>query len=200
MGGRGSGRFWRWDDKTTTDAFHSIDVRRWARRGLLEPGTSFGWQWSIEGKEVASIRASAERGRIILSYRSRSHGSDWENMRYAVTLLSQPCYLGGERLWFQCPAQGCTRRVAILYGGRVFACRHCHQLVYPSQRELPFQRASRRADKVRASIGWDQDEVCGLKPKHMHWRTFEKKVVEIERLENLAHYEIERRLNGWFSQ
>jgi hypothetical protein len=30
---------------------------------------------------------------------------------------------------------GCGQRVAILYGGDIFACRHCYQLAYPSARE-----------------------------------------------------------------
>ena len=36
---------------------------------------------------------------------------------------------------FICPAAGCGRRVAILYRGGIFACRHCYRLAYASSRE-----------------------------------------------------------------
>jgi hypothetical protein len=64
--------------------------------------------------------------------------------------------------------------VAILYGGGIFACRHCYQLAYPSQRETAYDRASRRADTIRERLGWKPGifNERGTKPKGMHWRTF----------------------------
>lgn len=38
MGGFGSGRWSRWDSKSTTDEYRRTDVRRWAREGALTPG------------------------------------------------------------------------------------------------------------------------------------------------------------------
>ena len=64
---------------------------------------------------------------MTLIYRSRSGNEDWEDQNYPVWLDWTPCHFGGERPWFRCPAMGCGRRVAILYGGRIFACRHCYQ-------------------------------------------------------------------------
>jgi hypothetical protein len=147
MGGVGSGRHWRWDEKATTESMRSFDIRRWAREGLLVSGHTFGWQWSRDGKQVASINVDVQAGAVQLRYRARQSGEDWQDMNYAVRLLSQPCHLGGVRQWFECPAQGCGKRVAILYGGKVFACRHCHQLVYPSQREEDWQRAFTKVEK-----------------------------------------------------
>jgi hypothetical protein len=46
-----------------------------------------------------------------------------------------PCNLGGSRHWFICPVVGCGRRVAILYGGGIFACRQCHRFAYASSRD-----------------------------------------------------------------
>jgi hypothetical protein len=40
---------------------------------------------------------------------------------YAVLLEWTRCHYGGERAWFRCPVIGCGRRVAILYGGAIFA-------------------------------------------------------------------------------
>jgi hypothetical protein len=61
----------------------------------------------------------------------------------------------GSRAWFICPAVGCGRRVAILYGGSIFACRHCYQFAHASSREDAGDRATRRADKLRARLDWE---------------------------------------------
>ncbi len=176
MGGMGSGRRWHYGANDTTDDYRAIDIRRWQRDGLLAPGNAFGWQWSRRGEVVASIQARAEVGRVILSYRHRSGGGEWKDASYPVYLDWTPCNLGGSRPWFLCPAIGCGRRVAILYGGSIFACRHCHELVYPSQREPDYDRLARRADKTRERLGREPGILNGggLKPKGMHWRTFER--------------------------
>ncbi|NOD31849.1 MULTISPECIES: hypothetical protein [Ruegeria] len=196
MGGIGSGRHWHWGAKNTTSDYRSIDARRWAREGFLTPGRRFSWQWSIEGKKVASIDVLAEHGCVRLIYRSRDHGDEWESLDYPVRLLSQPCHYGGHRYWFACPARGCGRRVAKLYGGRIFACRHCHQLAYPSQRETTFQRNQRRADKIRERLGWlnDPDLMEGTKPKGMHWRTYYRLVAELEHWEEMSNKSLLRYL------
>jgi hypothetical protein len=107
---------------------------------------------------VASIQMRAEQDHTILIYRHRSGGSEWTDAQYPVLIVRTPCNLGGSRAWFICPAAGCGRRVAILYGGGIFACRHCYQLAYPSAREDAGDRAARRADKLRARLA------CGSRP------------------------------------
>ena len=180
MGGMGSGRRWHFGASDTTDDDRFIDVRRWRRDGLLTPHQSFGWQWSRHGEVVASIRVRTELDRVILTYRHRSGGSDWKDKSYPVYLDWTACHLGGQRPWFLCPAHGCGRRVAILYGGAIFACRHCYRLAYPSQRETNDDRAARRADRIRKRLGWEPGILNGngLKPKGMHWRTFERLTAE----------------------
>ena len=71
---------------------------------------------------------------------------------------------------------GCGRRVAVLYGGKVYACRHCHKLAYQTQREQPHDRAGSRADRIRKRLGWGAGilNMPGGKPKGKHWRTFER--------------------------
>src|SRR5215471_8526308 len=56
---------------------------------------------------------------------------------------------------------GCGRRLAKLYlVNRYFACRHCHQLVYVSKYEKqPWQRALRRANKLKQRFGADSNPV-----------------------------------------
>lgn len=172
MGGIGSGRH-AGGGKSTTGDMRPLDVRSLQRGGLLAPGLAFGWQWTVNGREVSSIRMRAEADRVILNYQSRSHGGEWQPMEYPVRLEWTACTLGGRRPWFLCPARGCGRRVAVLFGGSIFACRHCHKLAYESQRERDDDRAMRRADTIRRRLGWRAGiaNPTGSKPKGMHWRT-----------------------------
>ena len=126
-------------------------------------------------KEV-NFPKHTEPDRVILTYRHRSGGEDWKDESYPIYLDWTACHLGGQRPWFLCPARGCGRRVAILYGGGIFACRHCYQLAYPSQRETGYDRMARRADRIRDKLGWEPGILNGngWKPKGMHWNTFEK--------------------------
>ncbi len=70
--------------------------------------------------------------------------------------------------------------MAILFGGSIFACRHCHKLAYASQRERADDRATRRADRLRDKLQWEPGILNGdgYKPKGMHWRTYERLVVQ----------------------
>lgn len=178
MGGRGSGRRWHYGANDTTSDYWTLDVRRWQRDGLLTPGRSFGWQWRRDAEVVAAIQVRADEGRVILVYRHRRGGGHWEDEGYPVGLDWTPCHLGGQRPWFRCPAQGCGRRVALLYlgGSGIFACRHCYRLAYACQRETGHDRAARRADRIREKLGWEPGILNGpgWKPTGMHWRTFER--------------------------
>jgi hypothetical protein len=83
--------------------------------------------------------------------------------------------------WSICQAVGCGRRVAILYGCAIFACRRCYQLAYDaSSREDVGGRATRRADRLRARLDWEPGILNGggEKPKWMRWRTFERLAAE----------------------
>lgn len=176
MGGINSGRHWHWDAKSTTDDYRSIDVRRWKRDGLLKPDLFFKWQWSRHDKVIASIGVRTGSDRVTLIYRHKKGDKNWKDEKYPIFLDSTNCHLGGERPWFLCPARGCGRRVAILYGGDIFACRRCYQLAYQSQRETDYDRAARRADKIRGKLGWEPGilNITGGRPKGMHWKTFER--------------------------
>jgi hypothetical protein len=144
------------------------------------PGYCGGWQWTRDGETVASIQMRAEQDRVILIYRHRSGDGEWKDEQYPVRIVRTPCNLGGSRAWFICPAAGCGRRVAILYGGGIFACRHCYRLAYASAREDVCDRAARRADRLRARLGWEPGILNGngSKPKWMRWRTFDRLAAE----------------------
>jgi len=138
------------------------------------------WQWTRDGETVASIQMQAAQDCVILIYRHRRGSGEWKDEQYPVRIVRTPCNIGGERPWFICPVVGCGRRVAILYGGGIFACRHCYQLAYASAREDVGDRAARRADRLRARLGWEPGILNGNggKPKWMRRRTFERLATE----------------------
>lgn len=175
MGGFGSGRQ---GGKDTTGGYRTLDVRWLQRKEMLKPGLSYDLTWSRRGEPWGNIQARAGESFVTLIYRHQKDGGEWHAKEYPVSLDWTPCNYGGRRAWFICPAAGCGRRVALLYlgGAGIFACRHCYRLAYPCERETDDDRAARRADRIRARLGWDAGILNpkGWKPKGMHWRTFER--------------------------
>lgn len=167
MGNFNSGRH---GGKRTTQGRNHLDVRRLQRDGLLLPGTRFESTWTRNGQANGGIRVWVNADRVRLIYR---HGGDTgQDMDYPVMLSRTPCHYGGERVWWLCPC--CGKRVAILYSGKVFSCRHCQQLAYASDRVAKSDKPYRRANKVRARLGWGGGVASpmGDKPKGMHWTTY----------------------------
>src|SRR5262245_20720748 len=92
-----------------------------------------------------------------------------------------PCRFGGVRPYFVCPCVVggvvCRRRVAKLYGaGAYFLCRHCYRLAYASQREDRYDRALRRANRIRVRLGGEPGMASQFpaRPKGMHHQTYER--------------------------
>ena len=102
-----------------------------------------------------SINVRAGEGQATLSYRLRSQEGDWIGKLYPIRIERTSCHFGGTRPWFRCPGAGCGRRVALLFGGAVFACRPCYQLAYSSQRETAGDRATRRVNRIRERLQWE---------------------------------------------
>ena len=177
MGGYGSGRI-NQGGRSTTEDFRLLDVRHLQKKNMLRPGYSNSWVWSRGGQKVAGIDIRAELDRVILSYRIQPPGGEWRDLDYPVLLDRTPCALGGSRVWFRCPAKNCARRVAILYlgGSSIFACRHCYQLAYQSQREEAHDRMARQVDRLRELLRWEPGMLhgSGVRPKGMHWTTFDR--------------------------
>lgn len=176
MGGIGSGRTYFIGAKNTTDSYITLDVRHLKRENLLQPGISFERQWFRRGTLRLSLFITIESNKVILPFRMAPGMEHLHGKTYAVPLAWTGCEMGGKRPWFLCPATGCGKRVAILYGGYVFACRHCYNLAYPSQRESNQARAFRKADKIRKRLGWSCGIANGIgpKPNNMHWQTYFK--------------------------
>ena len=190
MGGRGSGRKSHWAERNTTDDYRVLDVRWLKREGSLEPGAVKIVHWFVKNRKLGEIIVSAIPNAVVLTYRVRQQGEDWKDVSYTVRLTTTPGTKGGQRIWFLCPTDDCNRRVAALYGGVIFACRHCHGLVYESQYEDALNRLRRRAGKVRNRLGQPNDVRKAAyfeKRKGMHWTTYADLRNEHRRLECLIN-------------
>lgn len=152
--------------KVKAEVVQRLDVRQWARRGLLVGFAGFTWSWQRGGEPAGSIGVVVDSGQsLTLRYATTASGA----RRYVVQrveLLATGCHLGGARHWFACPC--CGRRVALLYlrWGR-FACRHCQRVAYASQSEDELGRLWRKQAKIEARLGeyW-------RRPKGMRQRTY----------------------------
>ena len=192
MGGTGSGRKpGHGARKMTKDAL-PLAINRLARLKLLAPENSQYWSWSVRDRAVERITVNIEPDGMTVSCRLKNSGLDSKQW---VGTQTTPCTLVGHRYWFTCPR--CDRRVAILYRlNRAFACRHCQNLTYASQWESLGDRAIRRADKIRARLGWVPGiaHASGIKPAGMHWRTYLRLRAEHDALVMLAYREMARQM------
>ncbi len=174
MGGYGSGRQCSWGGKTTTESQHRIDIRWLNKQRYLHPGTAGTLSWTCRGEESGSIGFRVETDRLVLNYRNRQNGGEWENIEDEIFFTWTRCNYGGNRQWFLCP--GCNRRVAVVHGGKYYRCRHCHNLTYSSQQESRPDRLMRKARNIRARLGASNNliEPILFKPKNMHQKTFDR--------------------------
>lgn len=167
---RGGSRFGagRPTTRVRADQVQRIDLRLWARRGLLSGNRLFSWSWSRGGNPAGSINVNVENGQgVTLSY-THSSGGQREAVSLFVGLCATPCAFGGERQWFRCPCCGARGLVLYLRWGR-FACRACQRVAYGSQSEDAMGRAWRKQSKLEARLGpnW-------RRPKGMRLRTYER--------------------------
>jgi hypothetical protein len=173
MGGLGSGSSHYCATRGTVESCLRLDVRRLQRQGLLQAGVIGTSSWTRSGRPSGSIEHVAvgdKEGRasaLLLQYTAAG-----EPVEQVVELDWTPCNYGGERPWMLCPL--CGRRVAILYAGARFYCRHCHRLAYSSTREDPSDRGITKAQNIRKRLGGSANlfEPFPPKPKGMHWKTY----------------------------
>ena len=178
MGGFGSGRS---GGRPTVESALRLDIDDMMQWGAIRPGSH----------RTGEMRLHQLYGDD-LDVKFESHPGDPENswlwLRYSITdywsgeelkiddkvyLAPSRPHLGGLRWWFVCPQL--YRRVRKLYlpfGGRHFWSRHAYELAYASQREAKFDRALRRARKLRLRLGGDPtDDEYPDKPPRMRWVT-----------------------------
>src|SRR5262249_24656347 len=181
MGGFGSTR-WAWNSTNkTVESNRSLDINRLNRAGCLRPGYCGGWEWKRDGERVAWIQLRRDGNALGLSYRVWRVGETWQDVEQPTRIIGMPCRFGGARPYFVCPGVvngiACARRVGKLYGaGTYFLCRHCYRLAYGSQHEDRYDRALRRANKIRMRLGREPGTGSGFPaaPKGMHRETYKR--------------------------
>jgi hypothetical protein len=168
MGGRGSGRQMRWT-KSYCESYLHLDIRKIARAGRLKPYEFFSWQWikRDESRADIAIRVGDDIKSAELFYRARYGGGEYKQIEERIGISWSNCSFGGKRPWWICP--GCGQRVAILYGGMYFRCRHCYGLAYACQSENYHDRLLRKTHKFKRRLG----EYL-TRPKGMHQKTYER--------------------------
>lgn len=194
MGGRGSGSWFRGCSKTTTESQHRVDIRWLKKQGYLQAGRFGSLSWACRGKQTGFINYRMEEDRIVLIYRHRINGGEWEDVEQHISFDKTPCNYGGYRTWFLCPR--CLNRVAILYGaGKYFLCRHCYDLTYSSQQEAWEDRMLRKSRNIKERLGV-KDPIGRIifKPKGMHQKTFDRLRFQAERCEYIGWINVGRKL------
>lgn len=176
----------RYGTKSAVEDYRALDVRSLARGGALQAGRACNWAWWRDGDMVARIGIRAEECSIRLTYKANGEPQD-----YCVQLDWAACHYGGRRAWFICPAVGCARRAAKLYGGKIFACRHCHRLNYASQQWSRKDRANNSSWRLRRKMGcdfgWlDGRAECVPRPKGQHQKTYARHIARLQRYEARA--------------
>ena len=123
-----------------------------------------------------------------------------------IELHGAPRHFGGAQWYFLCPVTG--RRVSVLWlppGARRFSSRQAwgRQVAYGSQFEAPHYRALSAAKDIRYELGGKHfvslDGLMPPKPKGMHQRTYDTKIMRLRRYES-ACFQYEMSLSGRLAQ
>jgi hypothetical protein len=171
MGGFGSGKCrsrrkaWR-SKKLYTTSLLKLDVSQVMKLHKQNPGSSF---------TLGDVSVNVNEEFLHLS-RDES-----EHLHFtSIDLALVACNYGGYRYFCYCPI--CNKRVKSLYLCKsMFACRHCLNLIYPSQNETLSLRLYKKSKKIKSKL----DDREWTKPKWMRWATFEKLRNEYFNLENM---------------
>lgn len=98
-----------------------------------------------------------------------------QEVRVTVPIRRVRWRFGGQRRYWTCP--NCWRHcevVVMASRGRYWGCRQCLRLRYRSQALAPADRLERRAAKLYAKAGLEDDAGMIYKHKWMRWRTFNR--------------------------
>lgn len=179
MGGYRSGRP---SFRLTCGVMKRLDIRWFRRQGYLRPGYRGSVSWSYNGEPSGSISFLTHENGIQAKYWVEEYGEERQNFDYLIQTTSTPCHFGGSRPWFRCPR--CYERVGVLYmRSAVFRCRQCAQVHYECQGETRWARARRQAEKISNRLHTDE-EYYFVKPRGMHWKTFNRLCDRYQHYEN----------------
>jgi hypothetical protein len=194
MGGYGSGRGGGGPTIESEFAFR-IDIDALRRDGLIRLGARAG----------CVIRFSHPCRDLDVECETHIGGpwKDWVRLKYEmrdywtgeplkiddkIYLAPTRPHFGGLRWWFVCPQL--NKRVRKLYlprSGRHFWSRRAYELAYASQRETKYDRALRRARKLRLRLGGDPaDDEYPDKPPRMRWATYNRLMDKLVAADDVA--------------
>lgn len=152
MGGFGSGD---WVDvmtrKVNTGLCRSISVKMLKQMGVFDADRVDGVisiRWVNEfGEDAGSVRitpgvdgnGNKRSLRVEMAGAADTSGGSVTVTAQEIAVTTTPCFYGGVRYWFLCPAVTdgllCENRVGVVYlppAGKIFGCRQCHDLTYES--------------------------------------------------------------------
>jgi hypothetical protein len=158
MGGSGSSRWEYHMKKRQVEECTKLSI--FFLKPYLKPGYCSTLSWSRGGCLQYQVIGNDYPTGLRLFYAVGTKSGHPEDLNYSVILTTTPLPWGGVRYWFECPIQGCGRRVGCLYmphGGKYFGCRHCYRLVYGSQQEGASSR-----DLFRSLAAQMQDNHPGI--------------------------------------
>jgi hypothetical protein len=157
-----------------------LDIDWLRRKRLILPGArvlaklTFNFYDNEIEIQCESIVGAGWDSCIRLRYEIHDWRGELHRIDDTIFLTATQPMLGGLRWWFLCPHS--NRRVRKLHlplGGRHFWSRRAYRLRYASQREPEYDRAIRRARKLRLRLGGDPDgDQYPEKPKRMRWATY----------------------------
>ena len=129
-----------YNPKPLADGCRKLSIFCLNREGALKGHCTarITWTSSVSRRTTAvQVGIDMEKSPYVrIQYTATDSDSNSTDYDYQVSLTSTPCYLGGVRWWFVCPA--CGRRIGLLYlprWARAFRCRHCYNLTYESRNE-----------------------------------------------------------------
>jgi hypothetical protein len=181
--------------RTTCESCKSIDVRRWHREGLLDPGRSFSVHWTHGGEPAGNIDFEGSRASSYLAFdgagiatrigNPRSSGYPL-NGRRAISVaggpgLHVPSIAGGGI------AAGASRNSmpAILCSPAAIAT----VSLMRASRKARKCEACRKRRKIRERLGGSPNllEPFPDKPPGMHWRTYNRLKERAEQAEQRSN-------------
>jgi hypothetical protein len=142
---------------------------RWGSRKLTAEG--------LQRIDLARLRR--EHPLTVRTVAYAAYGRGEEEIKATLCFAETKTQFGGRRLWFICPS--CGGRCRVLFAWRWLMCLRCCGLRYSSQAETRGGRAVRAMFKIVRRLDLSaQINNLPLKPKGMHWRTYERLVHRYE--------------------
>lgn len=193
MGGFGSGRY---GGGPVVESALVLSIDKLRRDDLIIPGiyrrASLTWSWTGTGERIADISMVIDThetgGSMRLQFASRdTMTGERTNTDQPIALVTIEQPFGGRRWFAVCPFTGARCSKLIMPNGATkFAARKAwRRIAYRVQREAPYDRALRRAFKLRRRLGDDGGIGDPIrKPRWMRWRTFDRRLAELHRIED----------------